>query len=186
MVERVQSNLRIFVLEGLPGAGKTSILKNLSQEVFIIDEILNPMIVSEVSYLENDFRKLDRAKQSGGVALIDRCYPATLAHNYARFYLDGSSDYYELLSKLCQYKLSGAVAPDAYIYIQINPETSLRRKGRPFNPNNIWTSPEHLRIMSKYYEYYFKLIEPNIPCFIVNGNLSELEIINKVKSLILA
>jgi thymidylate kinase len=86
----------IIVIEGIPGAGKTTVTSKLEQELgaVIIPEIIEAkidytklsVIEEEEFFLKNDIKKSKLAERAHGkneIIVIDRHYVSTLAYNYA-------------------------------------------------------------------------------------------------------
>lgn len=164
----------LVVLEGLPGARKTSLLNLLRHEFFCVPEILPSFsgAARQKDFLRHDFAKLRAGRASGTTALVDRGYASTLAWNYARLMIDGALDYYDLLSYASKCWGYLRCRPDLYIIIDINPAISLARKDRPVVEGDLWTRPEYLTASGRFYEHYFAVFEPQVPCFRIGGHES--------------
>lgn len=97
---------KIIFLEGLPGVGKTTIIKNIESRqlpgVYTMDEIVEPNIKNNVNssnqnfYINNDNLKINKYKE--GIIIIDRGPISTLAYNIVKSKLnnDFSSEEVEL------------------------------------------------------------------------------------------
>lgn len=165
----------VVILEGLPGAGKTSLLSLLSHEFFCVPESLPHFgsgITGEEDYLRHDFEKLRLARASGHVALIDRGYASTLAWSHARLLVDGALEYYDLLGYVAKYLQHNYCQPDIYILIDVDPEISLTRKNRPVIKEDIWTQARYLTASHRFYEHYFEAVEPQVPCHRIGSDES--------------
>ena len=163
----------LVILEGLPGAGKTSLLDLLHAEFFCVPESLpgfSGEAAGQEDFLRHDFAKLRAGRDSGTAALVDRGYASTLAWNYARLIVDGALDYYSLLGYAAKRMARQGCRPDLYIVIDVDPATSLARKNRPVLEADLWTRPEYLAASGRFYEHYFAAVEPQVPCRRISGN----------------
>lgn len=172
---------KIIILEGLPGAGKSTLANRFHEDAFIIPEIVLDISnekgkQNEFFYLENDYEKLKRARENKGITFIERSYASTLAHNYARLILDGSKDYFFLLESFAKNKAKDKITPVTYLYLDIEVRTSLLRKKRPVLTDDLWTQEKYLNIIHDYYKNYFYLLEPDIPIITLDGE-KELDVI---------
>lgn len=80
--------LKIIFLEGLPGVGKTTIVKTIEKKkkdgVNVVHELINPKIVSSVSHNQKDFMMNDELKYKKykeGLVIIDRGFISTISYN---------------------------------------------------------------------------------------------------------
>lgn len=90
---------KIVFVEGLPSVGKTylvnEIRKKALQNVYVVDEIINPEIKnpfsdSEDKFLKNDEMKLN--KYNDGIIIIDRGPISTLVYNQVLHLIDDKYD----------------------------------------------------------------------------------------------
>ena len=79
---------KIVFLEGLPGIGKTTIVRTIQnrnlENVHAVDEIINPNIIGVVSHNQSDFMENDNLKYNRfdeGLIIIDRGFISTLSYN---------------------------------------------------------------------------------------------------------
>lgn len=141
---------KIIFIEGLPTVGKTYLVneirkKNL-QNVYVVDELINPdiknaFIDSEDKFLKNDEMKVN--KYNNGIIIIDRGPISTLVYNQVLHLIDNKYDasYVEDWFKkfLDIYK-----SDNTYNYYLNNPgiyNPSLNDKKNPFG------SVENLKLM---------------------------------------
>lgn len=169
------SNNKVIVIEGLPGTGKTTLAnKFCSEGLSIIPEMFleieNEDPKDELFFFRNDIAKIAKGREIGGLVLVERTYPSTLAHNYSRLVLDNKTDYFYILKAFSENKLERKIVPDLYVYIDINVETSLLRKNRPVTQDDIWTQEKYLHSIKFFYNNYFKSIEPDVPLVVIDGN----------------
>lgn len=89
---------KVIFLEGLPGVGKTTIVRSIKKlnidNVHVVDEIINKVEektpINQISYFQNDEMKL--AKYEKGLIIIDRGPISTLSYNMARSEIDKTFD----------------------------------------------------------------------------------------------
>lgn len=164
MEQSVSSNgSRLVVLEGLPGSGKTSHLKYLSQHSYkTIKEISLkiPKRIDEKFFLQNDLEKY-RKVPSRGLVIMDRNYVSTLSYNFSRL-LDGDFTFFRVLKWYLFSRSHGFIwQPYYYIYIRTPVAHSLKRKKRA-TAHKIWADPVKLRMMELFYNTFFLLIERRV------------------------
>ena len=150
----------IFVLEGLPGTGKTTISKKLEEKdgFFRIGEILDGRgaeIEPEASvgrpqefFLNSDILKYSLGKQnSKDKIIIDRGPLSTIAYNMC---IDGE-DNKKLMRKLAA--LSEKYLKNVvYIYVRISPTLSVSRKRKGITNADMWSFKKNLGKTSRFYD----------------------------------
>lgn len=79
---------QIIFLEGLPGVGKTTLVKTIEQmklnNIHTVDEIIKEDIINKISHNQNDFMENDIMKfekYDNGIIVIDRGFISTLSYN---------------------------------------------------------------------------------------------------------
>jgi len=79
---------KIIFLEGLPGVGKTTLVKTIREmnlkNVYTVNEIIKEDILNNISHDQNDFMKNDNMKYqkyNQGTIVIDRGFISTLSYN---------------------------------------------------------------------------------------------------------
>ena len=145
---------RIFFVEGLPGAGKTSLLSGLSSKYQVISEVLDKDQLSEKHnkaeqnfFLLNDERKLSEGKQAVNTCFIDRSPLSTIFFNIAKFSLDIDHPISTVLSWY-ENKIHPIIfhptSPFRLIYLDIDPKESLARKQSEEIQNDPWRNLQSL------------------------------------------
>ena len=89
----MRNKYKLIYLEGLPGVGKTTIVKTLREQypnITIVDEIINEKIFNNINlfqemYFDNDDMKYASCKN---VSVVDRGPISTLSYNQARKIID--------------------------------------------------------------------------------------------------
>lgn len=183
--------MKIFILEGLPGSGKTTMSIKLSKELNfkrigeIIDENYDEIYSSKILdvkqsfYFKNDKRKYRLAKEYSRITnvLVDRGFLSTLAYNSC---LEKKSDKsreltieYNLFKKLINRNIF-------YIFIEISPEISQKRKQQNKSKNNLWSYKTNLIKISKFYKKEFK--KKNLNIILINGERSYDKVYDEIKS----
>ena len=145
---------RIFFVEGLPGAGKTSLLSALSTKYQVISEVLDKNQLSEKHnkteqdfFLLNDERKLSKGEQTTSTCFIDRGPLSTLFFNIAKFSLDIDHPISTVLSwyeNKIRPIIFNPASPFRLIYLDIEPKESLTRKQSEEIKNDPWRNLQSL------------------------------------------
>jgi thymidylate kinase len=150
----------VIALEGLPGAGKTS-LKNALFEGHIlverIDQILpsdpqDDTILSLGDIVRSDYLKTRQIIASHSeIIILDRYYHSTLAYQYAYDKLRGTQTFMPLKEEYRRALDEGClVRPDVTFYINVPLEDSYKRKGRQ-RGDDLWVDPHFLEYTHEYY-----------------------------------
>jgi len=184
--------MTLIIFEGLPGAGKTTLIHQLSKELNlpIIGEVLDQNLKSlspkeTLGFSEEFFFNSDRLKYSSAkevnnkIVLIDRGIFSTLAYNTClndKNILKRAKD--NANSILKKYDTDCI-----YIYIKINTNTSLIRKKKKINnPLDIWSFEENLKKTEEFYNNKFENMKNVI---IINGLKNYNTIFEKLKIILL-
>lgn len=172
----VQPDQLIFALEGIPGSGKTTILKHFSlRNIECVQQML-PQEIKDGQPLEF-FERSEELKTEQvitskyRIALLDRYYVSTLAFYWAADQLLGTNNY----DKVFQWYLTSIsnkkiIKPFIVFYFKTKLSSSFLRKNRTpsSNSSDIWLSEEFLSLFDKYYLYFYKEIEPNTKLIVVD------------------
>jgi len=181
----------IFVFEGLPGSGKTTISKILEKEegFFRVGEMLDdegkelcPSDVggfSQTFFLKSDKIKLDCAMNyKNNNIIIDRSPLSTIAYNLC---LNKKFEETKLMENL-KLLLKKYSDNSMYFYIKISPKLSIQRKKKKPNAKDLWSLNKHLVKTEKIYDKYL-IDKKNV--LIINGKEKISEVYNRIKSEIL-
>ncbi|MCK9415734.1 MAG: hypothetical protein WCR68_01745 [Candidatus Dojkabacteria bacterium] len=179
----IASKKRIICLEGLSGAGKTGILEMFRENpsFSVITEIVDPIPedVGQIFYLENDQSKATMALEAKIDVIIDRGFGSSIAHDYALKIIDGNEEVFKTSLRYYNQAKEKGLLPDVIIYIDIEPETSIKRKNRPIS-DDIWTQKRYLTQIRKFYKTEMGRYFPNTKIINVSGEDIELEDLYKV------
>lgn len=101
---------KIVFLEGLPGVGKTTIIRKIDSlkinGVSVVDEVIRVNTVHNIStqydYAENDNLKINKYKN--GIIIIDRGPISTLSYNQTRKKIDKNFDSSIIINWFKKYK----------------------------------------------------------------------------------
>jgi thymidylate kinase len=157
-----QKRIKI-ALEGLPGAGKTSILNSLCKQKDIcllqqFEVAIDAKIDDQLQYINNDvFKSCLTQKTSSRICVLDRDFTSTLAFNYAKSRMNGSAEYSSLLTRYKEMLGTELVLLDIYVYLRLTPELSIARKKR--EQDSIWSNPEFLTYLKEFYDDYFDYLK---------------------------
>ena len=179
----------IIVLEGLPGAGKTTIAEQLAKKYSFglvrqimvnVDEIKKQKSFRN-PYFVNDENKCALAKEihfQYRHVIIDRNYISTLAFNYA---VKNDPEHHSSFTIAQKWYTDSfrkkLTPPDLYIYLRSPIEFCFTRKDRTPNSQNPWTNNCCLKRMKHFYESIFPLMELEVPKVAISSKLSIKEII---------
>lgn len=156
-----QQKLIKISLEGLPGGGKSSILKHFKQykSVDCFDQFetsIDHASPSQVQYIRNDIVKSHLAQASKKrFVLSDRDFLSTLAFLYATSSIN-KDHAYEILNEYYTMLLGrDLVLADIYIYLKVPRDQALIRKNRIANSESAWCNLDFLNRMSDFYDQVF-------------------------------
>ena len=176
-IDPIGSTVRV-VIEGLPGAGKTELAKQLAAS-------LKLPLIPEFVVFEGDlwkqfelkkpfYRANDELKESVAsyleepLVIFDRHYPGTLAFAHALDATPGieppDAENYESELQwyrqcLRDHRLS---TPDCVLILDIDPLTSLRRQPRAKAFDPAFGNVEFLNALRTYYRSFYATIESNV------------------------
>jgi len=156
----------LIIFEGLPGAGKTTLIRQLSKELNIpmveeiLDKDLNCLSPEETRgfpgdfFFDSDRLKYSSAKELGEkIVLIDRGVFSTLAYNFCLDNKDILKKAKDSVSSILKKYNSDCV----YVYIRIDAKTSLVRKKKKINDSfDIWSFKKNLKKTEEFYDSKFK------------------------------
>lgn len=184
---------RIYVLEGLPGSGKTSIANyfTVKENILALSQILpiepkfdQAMPVS--FYVKSEELKTQKIKTTGEQAyLLDRYYVSTMAFYWACDKLRGTREYPEVFSWYKRSVEKGKILkPFRTFLIQIPVDESLKRKNRQPSNNlkNLWLNKRFLAHVNNYYDYFYQVIEPHSTLVTIDGLLPLKQILSYVRA----
>ncbi|MCD6225991.1 deoxynucleoside kinase [bacterium] len=173
----------IIVLEGLPGAGKTTIAELLAKEYSfgLVEQIV--VDVNEIKkqkdfknpYFINDENKCTLARKMCSKhqhVVVDRNYISTLAFNYA---VRNDPEHHSSFTIARKWYLNSfrkkLIPPNLYIYLRSPIKFCFIRKNRKPSPRSPWTNNYCLKKMKHFYENIFPLMEPEVPKISISSKL---------------
>lgn len=182
---------RLFVLEGLPGAGKTFIKnafgKNDSFDV--VDQILpnNPDNDKNLT-LEDIFRSDETKTQvfkssKRSNVIFDRYYVSTLAYSWAHDKIFKTNIYEKTITWYEHSLKSGRlIKPFIVFVIEIPIDFAFSRKDRIPNSDssNPWMRTDFLEQFIAYYQYFYTDIEKKTNVIKIDGTKPLKEIIKQI------
>ena len=157
----------IYIFEGLPGSGKTSICKHLASHGFkTVPEIIynKNQIKNQFYFLKSEELKMARALKlntRGHKVVMDRSFVSVLAFNYARDKLFGYKSYPKALERMGAFALNEGLKNKLFfIYMQSPVSVAFDRKRRKrklnFIERKFWLNENFLSEMEKYSLHYLK------------------------------
>jgi thymidylate kinase len=182
----------IVALEGLPGAGKTTLIERLVREhgYAAVPEVLVEYIEPENGpvtfefekhFLKNDELKCRRAKdlnESKNV-VMDKNYISTLAFNYAVTECHRGNTYDEVYRWYVQNQ-DILIKPDLYILLSIPIDLCFSRKDRMPDATGFWNSEDFLAKMKEFFDSKFMNIDSTVPKYKMNAEKPQDEIMNEI------
>lgn len=180
----------LYILEGLPGAGKTSFLRKISKkegfgtvEQIIPHNICNSKL--EEYYFHSDYLKHEKAfyLQRKSIVVMDRGYLSTLAYNYA-FDKIFKSNNYKNIKKRFDLKSDIFLRPCVFVYIKISVDESLIRKRRKSKDNSIWCNKDFLFYMSKFYENESLRLSEDNELICIDGMMPRRQVFQNIEKII--
>ena len=175
----------VIYFEGLPGSGKTSLTDLVSvshSDVFKkVSEYVVPVKALEASvqynqryFQTNDELKYKLARECGKTCLVDRGHLSTVLYSLAYNRIRGDQDLSYILDWYFDRILKERMLPDRYIYLDISPETSLARRTRSLDWDNMWEHREALIFARENYPILMQTYESEIPVFTLNSDCQSL------------
>ncbi len=183
---------KIIAIEGLPGAGKTTIGEYLSKKYknfkFVEEIIDNELkIKNQYYYLRSDALKYAKARKyanKGFNVLLDRSHLSTLAFNYIR---DTLYDFrsYRYVRNITNKIIQEYGSPDVYIYIKTPIELGFSRKHRKFTSSArcLWNNKKFLLEMEKYLLGFLKRAQ-RVRVFLIENQESLDSFVKKIDRVI--
>lgn len=187
----------IIAFEGMPGAGKTTAIKNLvkilGKRAIVLPQINLPISWSDglqtsKRYLDAEIRKATAIRELSNrcqYLLIDRTFLTTLAYAYARSRQNDNPVPYR---KVVQYfrnldKKHHFPRPTKIVLFFLKTRKSLERRARYTTVKAFkrWFSPEFLKYFAAFYQRHYTKFEMPPPIIIDTTNMAPNEIITELR-----
>lgn len=175
-------NKRVYVLEGLPGSGKTSIANRLTarKNLLVLPQILPKEPKFDQTMPINFYLKSEELKTQKIEAaykqnyILDRYYVSTMAFYWARDELKGTKEYLKVFNWYKKSMENGKIVKPFVTFLIKTPigESLKRKNRRPSNDlKNLWLNKKFLALVNDYYDYFYQAIEPRSTLVILDGLL---------------
>ena len=200
IIHRNCHNGTLVVFEGMPGAGKTSVLSSLStfeKDIFISQELdhvqqsIDPTTLigrnDKVKwYIDSELARqlsIRSILKLGGVAIQDRSVLSLLSYSYARS--STNSEVYriiELIERLIIDAKIGIIQPDLLLIFSVSQSAGRSRRALHENDNRYseWFDPSFLSKYQEFYELFLYLELPFPVKKIDTTDLSLVQVTEKV------
>lgn len=159
---------RVLVLEGMPGAGKTTLATHLTRhgqlavpeyaksDGAVIEQAEHPDVDHDDAHQSNWLRKHHLAATAGkeGTVWMDRDWTTSLAYAYSLTGATGSGR--DLMVDRCRWALDhlttgGLAVATAYLVLMIDPVQSLQRRHGRLDRTHPWSRPGPLQRLAEFY-----------------------------------
>jgi len=180
----------LYILEGLPGAGKTSILDEINKKngFGVVEQVIPHQFCDEKQeeyYFYSDCLKYEKAilLQNKSSVIMDRGHLSTLAYNYAFDKLFKSKNYPRIKKKFEQ-KSDLFVKPCVILYITVDINESLARKDRINKNDSVWCDKDFLFYMKEFYETKMPEFSSGMKIVIINGMEAKSRVFDRITKII--
>jgi thymidylate kinase len=181
----------VYVLEGLPGAGKTSLTRRLAYTNVaarvgeVLDETNKELVGEQLAgkdtafFIQSDIRKHKLASELAGSSrvVLDRGFPSTVIWCEC---LEDHARREEVLR--AYYTLHSSLRPAAYIYLEVDPFVGLHRKQKTPLAADQWSFLPIVQQAQRAYESFFA--KELVPVYKVNAMESSCAVYAAVQSII--
>lgn len=178
-------NPEVIYFEGLPGSGKTSltdlvsvshsdVFKKVSEYVVPVEALEASVQYNQRYFQTNDELKYKLARECGKTCLVDRGHLSTVLYSLAYNRIRGDQDLSYIIDWYFDRILKERMLPDRYIYLDISPETSLARRARSLDWDNMWEHKEALIFARENYPILMQTYESEIPVYTLNSDSQSL------------
>jgi thymidylate kinase len=191
--------VKIIAFEGMPGAGKTTIIDSLLKDNLLSESTMIPEpyigkldgLSGSKSYLDLEIDKLNKIndlKNHYNNILLDRTFLSTLAYSYAKSKINRGTDEYLDLLNYFEYldNKYNLLRPTHLFYLDVAIPESLKRREKfsEIDEFNNWFDSEFLKHFSEFYSQNINKF--NMPKYILidTNNLSKDAVTEKVVSIL--
>jgi thymidylate kinase len=169
----------LIVLEGMPGAGKTTAARGLAdrglpvlgeytdgtQATIAISQ--HPPVTDDDAHQGNWLRKAAQATArlaGGGTVYADRDWLSSLSYAYSTAPADGGALLAQRTAWAARHLHDGTLLlPGTYVIFSLDPATSLHRRTGRLRPGHPWNNPTTLQRLARFYTNPTQALHPVHP-----------------------
>ncbi len=190
---------KIIALEGMPGAGKTTFIKNHldhNKKVFIPQlQIKNKQILSKnnletskhfLAAEKDKTATIEKLSKNHSEITMDRTFISTLAYCYARSKMNNTPREYEELLDFYEKVKNKITFPTHIVYIDVSINKSLKRRYVHSQNEKYqnWFNPTFLNYFRDFYKTEINKFIPLTPHYIDTSNLTPKDAAKRINEII--
>jgi thymidylate kinase len=190
---------KIIALEGMPGAGKTTFIKNYlnhKEKVFLPQLQIENKRILHKNNLEtskqfliaekNKANLINKLGKNHSEIIMDRTFITTLAYCYARSKMNNTPKEYKKLLNFYMKIKHKITFPTHVVYMDVSIEKSLKRR-QSYSKNEKyqnWFNPTFLNYFKDFYKMELKKFLPVTLSYIDTSNLTLKEATKKINKIV--
>jgi glycosyltransferase involved in cell wall biosynthesis/thymidylate kinase len=189
---------KIIAIEGMPGAGKTTFIKEYVDDdkiTFLPQLQVSESILSKDNletskqFLFTEHEKTQKIQEVGKKyteIVLDRTFFTTLAYCYARSKINNTSEEFDSLLLVFEGIKNTITFPTHVIYLDVSVDESLKRRSAFANDDRYknWFNPLFLSYLREFYTREFKKFFPEVLLYLDTTNTKISDVSSKIRKTI--